>query len=131
MIIYNIADCVANLELFKRLDLINQVICLSYCSNSWIRDVVLYNTGAMETSCICRNAYNLGYQFVWNRCDAKPNYFKVGELLYYGPQVMDSVMAIDFVSMYPSIMYSCGISPESIDYIDLVHFLHQIFHIIS
>ena len=36
-------------------------------------------------------------------------------------------MEIDFISMYPSIMYSCGISPESIDYIDLVNILHQRF----
>ena len=40
-------------------------------------------------------------------------------------------MAIDFVSMYPSVMYSCGISPESIDYIDLVYVPHQRFHSIS
>ena len=33
MIRYNILDCVDNLELCKRLDVINQVICLSYCSN--------------------------------------------------------------------------------------------------
>ena len=76
MIRYNVSDCVANLELCKRIDLINQVICLSYCSNSWIRDVLLYNTGAMATSCICRNAYNLGYQFVWTICDVKPDFFK-------------------------------------------------------
>ena len=112
---YNIADCVANLELCKRLDLINQFICPSYFSNSWIRDVLLYNTGAMATYCICRNAYNLVYQFVWTRCDAKPDYFKGRELLYYGPQVRDNVMSLDFVSIYPSIIYSCGISPESID----------------
>ena len=48
--------------------------------------------------------------------------------MYYGNQVRDNVMAIDFVSMYPSIMHSCGISPESIDYIDLVNVLHQRFH---
>ena len=75
----------------------------------------LYNKGAMVTSCICRNAYNLGYQFVWTRCDGKNESFKVGELLYYGPQVRDNVTTIYFVSRYPSIIYSCGISPESID----------------
>ena len=51
--------------------------------------------------------------------------------MYYGPQFRDKVMAIYFVSMYTSIIYSCGISPESIDYIDLVNVLHQIFHSIS
>ena len=40
-------------------------------------------------------------------------------------------MAIDFVSMYSSIMYSCGKPPESIDYIDLVNVLQQRFHSIS
>ena len=40
-------------------------------------------------------------------------------------------MTIDFVSMYPSIMYSCGISPESTDYIYLFNFLQQRFHSIS
>ena len=94
MIIYNIEDCVANIELCKILYLINQVIYISYCSNSCIWDVLLYNKGDMETSCICRNAYNLGYQFVWTRCDAKPESFKGGELLYYGPRVRDNVMAI-------------------------------------
>ena len=56
--------------------------------------MLLYNTGAMATPCICRNAYNLGYKFVWTRCDAKNESFEGGELLYYGPQVKDNVMEI-------------------------------------
>ena len=51
--------------------------------------------------------------------------------MYYGTQVRESVMEIYFVIMYPSIMYSCGISSESIDYIDLVNVQHQRFHSIS
>ena len=33
MIRYNISDCVSNIELCKRLELIKQLICLSCCSN--------------------------------------------------------------------------------------------------
>ena len=93
--------------------------------------MLLYNTRAMATSCISRNAYNPDYQFVCTRCNAKTESFKGGELLYYGPQVRENVMEIEFVIMYPSIIYSCGISPESIDYIDLVNVLQQRFHSIS
>ena len=57
MIKYNMAECIANLELCRSLDLINQIICLSYCSSSWIRDVLLYNIGAMATFFICKNVY--------------------------------------------------------------------------
>ena len=93
--------------------------------------MLFHNTGAIATSCICRNAYNIGYQFVWTRYDAKTESFKGRELLYYGPQVRDNVMALYFVIIYPSIMYSCGISPDSIYYIDLVNVLHQRYHSIS
>ena len=52
---YNMHDCTHNLEFCKALDLINQIFCLSYCSSSWIRCVLLYNTIAMATPWICRN----------------------------------------------------------------------------
>ena len=49
MISYNMDDCTANLEFYKVMDIINQIFCLSYFSSSWIRDVLLYNTGYMVT----------------------------------------------------------------------------------
>ena len=43
--------------------------------------------------------------------------FKGGELVYTGPTITSNVMTVDFISMYPSIMASCGVSPETIDYV--------------
>ena len=117
MLIYNLRDCTANLALCVKLDIINQVIALSYAARAWIEDVMLYNTGAMATSCLCSAAFTRGYEYNWTRCDWNPNDFKGGELMYFGPLVANNVMSMDFVSMYPSIMASAGISPESIDYI--------------
>ena len=53
-------DCYVALELCKRLDLVNQIMALCYCSRAWIEDVTLYNTGAMATSCIFFNAMKKG-----------------------------------------------------------------------
>lgn len=117
MAVYNLGDCIANLELCKRLDLVNQVVSLCYASRAWIQDVMLYNTGAIATSCLCTAAYIRGYDFAWNRCDWRPESFRGGELIYTGPCVASNIMSVDFVSMYPTIMSSCGISPESIDYV--------------
>ena len=32
---------------------------------------------------------------------------------------------MDFVTLYPSIMHGCGISPESIDHVTISHFLNK------
>ena len=39
--------------------------------------------------------------------------------MFREPLIAKFVMIVDFVSMYPSIIASCGISPESIDSRDL------------
>ena len=75
MIKYNMADCVANLELCRSLDLITQILCLSYCSSSWIRDVLLYNTGDMTTSCICNNVYEEDEYVIECGCDEADIYY--------------------------------------------------------
>lgn len=116
MSVYNIMDCCVVLELCKNLDLINQIIALCYCSRAWIEDVMLYNTGAMATSCICFNAMEHKCVYNWTRCDWKPQDFKGGEILYSQPLIAHNVLVVDFTSMYPSIICSAGISPESIDF---------------
>mmetsp|Transcript_2713 Transcript_2713/g.7222 ORF Transcript_2713/g.7222 Transcript_2713/m.7222 type:complete len:926 (+) Transcript_2713:17548-20325(+) len=117
MMRYNIADCRANLQLCEKLDLINEIISLSYIAKAWISDVLLYNTGAMATSCLCASALKDDYTFAWSRCDWRPENFKGGEVLYTGPCVASNLMIVDFISMYPSIMSSCSISPECVDYV--------------
>jgi len=44
-------------------------------------DVLLYNTGAMATSCVCFHALESKYVYNWTRCDWKPQDFKGGERL--------------------------------------------------
>lgn len=117
MIEYNMRDCIATIALCEKLDIVNQIVCLSYTANAWIEDVLLYNTGAIATSSLCNATYSKGYRFMWTRCDWRPKQFRGGELIYCGPVVASNVMVVDFVSMYPTIMASCGISPESIDYV--------------
>ena len=82
MIKYNMADCVANLELLRNLNLSNQIIYLSYCSSSWIRDVLLYNTGDMATSCICNNAYEEDEYVVQCGCDEADIYYGAPDRLF-------------------------------------------------
>lgn len=115
MVRYNLVDCMATLGLCTHLDLMNQVVALCYCSHAWVEDVMLYNTGAMATSCLCHSAANMGYVYNWTRCDWKPSQFYGGEILFRQPLLSRNVMVVDFVSMYPSIISSMGVSPESID----------------
>ena len=118
MVTYNIGDCIATLDLCAKLDLINQIVSLCYTAKAWVSDVLAYNTGTMASSCLCSHAHSRGYSISWTRCDWKPENFKGGEVIYTGPSCASNVMIVDFVSIYPSIMSSCGISPECIDYID-------------
>ena len=69
MYMYNLMDCHVVLELYKRLDLVNQIMALCYCLRAWTEDVVFYNTGAVATSCICFNAMKRGCAYNWTRCD--------------------------------------------------------------
>lgn len=116
---YNIVDCEATLAVCKRLDMINQIVALCYGANAWIRDVLLYNTGAMSLSSMCSVAWKHGYKYNWTRCDWVPNTFVGGQVLFTGNKVERDVAIVDFTSMYPSIIRDGGISPECIDYIDL------------
>ena len=112
---YNIMDCEVTIELCKKLDLVNQIVALCYCSRAWAEDVMLYNTGAMATSCTCYNALKEGYRYNWTRCDWKPMDFRGGEILFSTPLIASNVQIVDFNAMYPSIIASVGVSPESID----------------
>ena len=71
----------------------------------------------MTTSYLCAAADNRGYAINWSRCDWRSDSFKGGEVVYTSTCVVSNVMVVDFTSMYPSIMGSCGISPECLDYI--------------
>eukprot|EP00978_Attheya_sp_CCMP212_P041928 scaffold247168_cov61-Attheya_sp.AAC.1 len=119
VVTYNIQDCRATLSLCENLDLINQVVGLCYCSRAWGEDVMLYNTGAMATSCLCYRASLNNCVYNWTRCDWKPEEFEGGEVLFRKPLIAKFIMIVDFVSMYPSIIASSGISPESVDSRDL------------
>ena len=56
------------------------------------------------------------------RCDWRPECFNGGELVYTGPTITSNVMTADFISIYLSIMASCGVSPEIIDYVTPSYF---------
>lgn len=115
MVKYNMLDCKVCLELCRKLDPINQIIALCYCSRAWIEDVMLYNTGAMAISCVCFEALRDKCTYNWTRCDWKPQDFKGGEVLFRQGLISKNVLIVDFAAMYPSILSSAGISPESID----------------
>lgn len=115
---YNMMDCDATLSLCNKLDMINQIVALCYGARAWIRDVALYNTGAMSLSSMCSVAWNHGYRYNWTRCDWIPDVFTGGQVLFTGNKVRRDVAIVDFTSMYPSIIRDGGISPECIDFID-------------
>ncbi len=115
---YNMRDCEATLALCERLDIVNQIVALCYGAKAWIRDVALYNTGAMSLSSMCSVAWSKGYRYNWTRCDWIPDVFTGGQVLYTGEKVRRNVAIVDFVSMYPTIIRDGGISPECIDFID-------------
>ena len=47
-----------------------------------------------------------------------PQHFVGGEVLFGQSRISNNVCICDFNSMYPSVITSCGISPECIDYVD-------------
>ena len=116
---YNMRDCDATLGLCEKLDIINQVVSLCYGAKAWIRDVMLYNTGAMSLSSMCSIAWNKGYRYNWTRCDWIPNVFSGGQVLFTGEKVKRNVAIVDFTSMYPSLIRDAGVSPECVDFIDM------------
>jgi len=119
MATYNMRDCDATLGLCNKLDIINQVVSLCYGAKAWIRDVMLYNTGAMSLSSMCSIAWSKGYRYNWTRCDWIPDIFSGAHVLFTGEKVKRNVAIVDFTSMYPSIIRDGGISPECIDFIDV------------
>ena len=47
-VVNNINNCDATLALCKKLEIVNHVVSLCYGSKSWIKDIALYNFGAMS-----------------------------------------------------------------------------------
>lgn len=115
---YNIRDCEATLELCQKLDIIYQIVSLCYGAKAWIRDVILYNTGAMSLSSMCAMAWSRGYRYNWTRCDWIPSVFSGGQVFFKGEKVRRNVAIVDFTSMYPSLIRDSGISLECIEFID-------------
>jgi DNA polymerase elongation subunit (family B) len=118
MVKYNMQDCMVNLKLCFKLDLVNQVVAICNITRVYIEDVMLYSTGAIVASALCAKALSNGHSYVWTRCDYHPWEFFGGHFHFKQPMVCVYPMIADFVSMYPSIMSSAKISPESIDYCD-------------
>ena len=119
MIMYNMMDCEVTIGVCFKLDLINQIIAVCAITRAYIVDVMLYSTGAMAASALCSRALERNMKYLWTRCDYQPPDFQGGHVHFKAPIVCSHPMIIDFVSMYPSIMSSALISPESIDYMDL------------
>lgn len=115
---YNVRDCDVVLELCFKLDLINTMVSICYATKSAIQDVLIYSTGAIATSCLSNYASNIDARFVWTRCDWQPETLPGAYVMFRKPCVTSNVPSIDFISMYPSIIVSAGISPESIDVVD-------------
>ena len=115
----NMRDCDATLGVCNKLDIINQVVSLCYVAKAWIRDVMLYNTGAMALSSMCSIAWTKGYRYNWTRCDWIPNVFSGGHVFFTSEKVRRNVAIVDFSSMYPTLIRDGGISPECIDFVDV------------
>jgi DNA polymerase elongation subunit (family B) len=115
---YNMQDCEVTLNLCFKLDLINQMIAICNITRSYIVDVMVSSTGAIAASALCNYALNEGREYIWTRCDYHPVEFLGGYVQFKRPIVCRYPMIVDFVSMYPSIMSYCKISPETIDYVD-------------
>jgi DNA polymerase elongation subunit (family B) len=118
MVVYNIADCSANMELVEHLNILPQMYAIAYAARACIEDVIVYRTGALAASALAKSARLNGFRYHWTRCDWIPYTFCGGEVLFTSTMCASNVLICDFVSMYPSIMWSGGISPESVDYID-------------
>ena len=55
-------------------------------------NVMLYNTGAMATSCVCYHALQMNCMYNWTRCNWKPSKFKGGEILFDRPIAASNVL---------------------------------------
>lgn len=108
MATYNMRDCEATLGLCQKLDIINQIVSLCYGAKAWIRDVALYNTGAMSLSFMCSRSWSKGYIYNWTRSDWIPSVFSGVQVFFTGEKVRRNVAIIDFTSMYPSLIRDVG-----------------------
>jgi DNA polymerase elongation subunit (family B) len=119
MCVYNIADCEVCLAVCWKLDLFNQIINMCFATNCSINDALVYSTGAIAATALAHHASELGCKFMWTRCDWHPTKFKGGLVWFRGKISCPLVCIIDFAGMYPNIVKCSGISPESVDFVDI------------
>ena len=89
---------------------------MCHVSRAPIEDVMLYRTGGISACALAASASEKSLSYCWSICDLVSNVFKGGLVLLTGPLCCRNVAVCDFVSMHPSIIASCNIYPECVDY---------------
>lgn len=110
---YNMNDCVVAAEVWRKSNIYLEIPSLAIVSCSHIYDSCRYITGIMMACGFASEALLRKKLVIWGQPSDPQEY---GGGLVLDPQcgVHDDVEIYDFKSMYPSVMVSCNISPETL-----------------
>lgn len=116
---YNLKDSQLTAQVFEKLDIARQLIALCSVMKSAMVDVCRYTTGTMMACMISSYALSEGQTMSWSRCSHIMDRFEGGLVLDPVLGHWKNVVIVDFSSMYPTIMLSCHISHDNIEYEDV------------
>lgn len=110
---YNMNDCVVTLDVWKKSNIYLEIPSLAVVTCSHIYDSCRYITGFMMACGFASEALVRKRLVVWGQ-PSDPQEYSGGLVLNPQCGVHDNVEVYDFKSMYPSVMVSCNISPETL-----------------
>lgn len=112
MLEYNMNDSMVTSELWRITRVEPEILSLCVVSCSPIHDCIRYITGQMSVSLVASQCLEEGRVFSWGTCSSPPGYTG-GYVMDPMRGIHDDVVLCDYSSMYPTIITSCNISPES------------------
>lgn len=112
---YNLHDSYLHWMVMDRTNCVPEILTLSHHSRSPVQDSVRFVTGTMITSCVSSHITSTDRMLLWeDHTVASENKFRGAVVLTPMIGLHQDILVADFASLYPSIILSGNISPDSV-----------------
>lgn len=108
---YNMNDCVVVGEIWEKERFADLLPGLAVCTASPLYDCARYVSGTLATQSYSTFVLNSGLRISWSSCENMGKY-NGGFVMTPMRGIYRDIVVCDFKSMYPTIMFSCGINPH-------------------
>lgn len=113
MVMYNMNDSMVTYEIWKKLNIGDEILSLSCVSCTPVQDTCRYITGRFGECAVASYCYTKDLAYCWQEHEDAGK-FTGGYVMNPVRGIHSDVAVCDFKSMYPTLFACCNIAPESL-----------------